>query len=76
MNPRLIPARELTVGPATVIFRLPGRTLRSRVELVVHEPGIVRVAFASGDILSLSERAMVGVLPSRPPAPRRSRATR
>ena len=74
MNPRLIPARELTVGPATVIFRLPGRTLRSRVELVVHEPDIVRVAFASGDILS--ERAMVGVLPSPPRARPRPRIAR
>ena len=76
MNPRLIPARELTVGPTTVIFRLPGRTLRSRVELVVHEPGIVRVVFASGDILSLSERAMVGVLPSPPRARPRPRIAR
>ena len=64
MTPQIIPARELTRGPATVVFRLPGRTIRSHVALVSHEPGgIVRVAFASGDIVSLSERAMVGVIP-------------
>ena len=76
MNPRLIPARELTVGPATVIFRPGSRKIRSRVELVVHEGDIVRVAFASGDILSLSERAMVGVLPSPPRARPRPRIAR
>jgi len=53
--PRSVPSRELAEGPATIIFRLPGRTLRSRVERVVHEAGVVRVAFAAGDILSLSE---------------------
>lgn len=66
---RIVRAAELRPGPATVVVALPGRTIRSRVEIAVAEPhGVVRVAFASGDIITLSTRAAVGVID---PPPRR-----
>ncbi|MEZ4357009.1 MAG: hypothetical protein R3F16_25490 [Myxococcota bacterium] len=60
---RIIRAAELTPGPATVIVRLPGRALRSRVELAAVQPhGVVKVAFACGEVLTLSARVLVGVI--------------
>jgi hypothetical protein len=53
------------------------RTIRSRAVIVVAEPhGIVRVAFDSGDILSLSSRSAFGVIdPPRRRVTRSSRAS-
>jgi hypothetical protein len=60
---RIIPASQLRAGPATIIVALGDRTIRSRAVIVVAEPhGIVRVAFDSGDILSLSSRSALGVI--------------
>ena len=73
MTPRIVPAAQLRPGPATVVLALGDRTIRSRVEIAVVEPhGVVRVAFASGDIVTLSVRAVVGVIdpPTPRPAPR------
>ncbi|WAS96379.1 hypothetical protein [Nannocystis punicea] len=58
----IIPARELEPGLATIVVRIPGQaTLRSRAVMVQHHDyGVVQVAFASGHILSLSDRTMVG----------------
>lgn len=74
---RIIPAAELHPGPTLVVLALGERTIRSRVEIALVEPhGVVRVAFASGDIVTLSVRAVVGVIdpPRRPaPGPRRRR---
>lgn len=71
---RIVPAAELRPGPALVVLALGKRTIRSRVEIVVVEPhGVVRLAFASGDIVTVSVRAVVGVIDlptSRRPAPR------
>ena len=73
---RIVHAAELAPGPALVIVTLADRTIRSRVELVAAEPhGVVKVAFASGDILTLSTRSAVGVIDPRRPAPRRGRAS-
>ena len=58
---RLIPASALTPGLATIVLRLPDRTIRSRALMVqAHAHGVVQVAFASGDVLTLSARTMVG----------------
>ena len=66
-TPRIICAAELRPGPATIIVALGTRTLRSRVLIAVTEPhGLVRVAFASGDVLALSPRSAVGCID--PPA--------
>ena len=63
MTPRIVPAAQLRPGPATVVLALGDRTIRSRVEIAVVEPhGVVRVAFASGDIVTLSTRSVVGVI--------------
>jgi len=60
---RLIPASALTPGLATIILRLPGRTIRSCVLMVQAQPhGVVQVAFASGDVLTLSARTVVGCI--------------
>ncbi|MDC0722490.1 hypothetical protein [Nannocystis bainbridge] len=75
----IIPASELQPGLATIIVRMPGHpTVRSRAVMVQHHgPGVVQVAFASGEILSMSERTMVGrivnctVRPTRRDAPQR-----
>jgi len=72
---RLIPASALTPGLATIILRLPDRTIRSRALMVQAQPhGVVQVAFASGDVLTLSARTMVGSIEqparSRRPPPR------
>ena len=59
--PRIIPVTSLQPGLATIIVSLPRRTIRSRVLMVqVHPQGGVQVAFASGDVITLSERTMVG----------------
>ncbi len=63
---RIVRAAELTPGPALVVVALGDRTLRSRVVIAAAEPhGVVKVAFASGDILTLSARAVVGVIEPR-----------
>ena len=72
---RLIPASALTSGLALIILRLPGRTIRSCAVMVQAQPhGVVQVAFASGDVLTLSARTMVGSIEqpvrSQPPPPR------
>lgn len=69
---RLIPASSLTVGPATIIVRLPDQTIRSRVALLQHEShGVVRVLFASGDLITLMARSTVGCIDARAPRTRR-----
>lgn len=67
--PRIIPATSLQPGLATIIVSLPRRTIRSRVLMVqVHPQGGVQVAFASGEVITLSDRTMVGRIdpPCRP----------
>jgi len=82
MTPRIIPASALAPGLATIIVSLPDRTIRSRVFMVQVQPhGYVQVAFASGDMITLSSRTMVGSIerpaarPSRPRPPRLSNAS-
>lgn len=66
MTARIVPADQLRAGPALVVLALGERTIRSRVEIAVVEPhGVVRVAFASGDIVTLSARTVVGVIDPR-----------
>lgn len=73
--PRIVPAATLQPGLATIVVSLPRRTIRSRVLMVqVHPQGGVQVAFASGDVITLSERTMVGRID--PPARPARRATR
>lgn len=67
---RMIPASALTPGLATIVVSLPGKTIRSRAVMVQAHADAVQVAFASGDILSLSPRTMVGRI-DRPAPPRR-----
>lgn len=58
---RVIPAADLTPGLATIVVRLPDRKIRSRAVMVQPQPhGVVQVAFASGDVIALSSRTMVG----------------
>ncbi len=60
-TPRIIPASALNPGLATIIVSLPDRRIRSCALMVqAHPHGVVQVAFASGDILTLSARTMVG----------------
>ena len=57
----IIPASALTPGLATIVVTLPGRTIRSRVLIVQpQDHGVVQVAFASGDVITLQARTMVG----------------
>lgn len=76
---RMIPARDLEPGLATIVVTLPGKTIRSRVAMVQLRDDVVQVAFASGDILTLGARAMVGRIDARHaagrPAGARRRAT-
>jgi hypothetical protein len=76
-TPRIIPASALAPGLATIIVSLPGdRTIRSCALMVQAQPhGVVQVAFASGDVITLSARSMVGKIdrPARPPRPPRTR---
>jgi hypothetical protein len=74
---RMIPARDLEPGLATIVVALPGKTIRSRVAMVQLRDDVMQVAFASGDILTLSARAMVGRIDAhraaaRPAAKRRA----
>ena len=72
-TPRIIPVSTLAPGLATIIVSLPDRTIRSRVFMVQVQPhGYVQVAFASGDMITLSPRTMVGSIeqPARPQQPR------
>ena len=75
---RIIPAAQLRAGPATIIVALGDRTIRSRAAIVVVEAHVVRVAFDSGDILTLSPRSALGVIdpPTRTPRTRRTACTR
>lgn len=73
---RIIPASSLQPGLATIVVALPGRTIRSRVFMVQHEPhGVVNVAFASGDVITLMGRAAVGYIESSRPKSRPRRAS-
>lgn len=57
----IIPASALQPGLATIVVTLPGRTIRSRVLMVqLQDYGVVQVAFASGDVITLQARTMVG----------------
>lgn len=71
---RMIPASALAPGLATIVVSLPGKTIRSRAVMVQARADAVQVAFASGDILSLSPRMMVGRI-DRPAPPSRRRAS-
>ena len=60
---RMLPARMLEPGPATVIISLPDATIRGTVDRV--ERGwteTVRVRFTSGAELIVPESAMVGLI--------------
>jgi hypothetical protein len=58
---RIVPASALHPGLATIIVSLPNRTIRSRVLMVQKQDhGVVQVAFASGDVITLQARTMVG----------------
>jgi hypothetical protein len=71
-TPRIIPASSLQPGLATVVIRLPDRTIRSRALMIqAGAHGVVKVAFASGDVLTLSSRTAVGIID--PPRVRRAR---
>ena len=72
-TPRIIPASALAPGLAMIIVSLPDRTIRSRVFMVQVQPhGYVQVAFTSGEMITLSPRAMVGSIerPARSQRPR------
>jgi len=74
---RIIPASALTPGLATIIVSLPGRTIRSCALMVQAQPhGVVQVAFASGEVITLMARTMVGRIEAPPTSarPRRSPA--
>ena len=76
-TPRIIPASALTPGLATIIVSLPGRTIRSCALMVQAQPhGVVQVAFASGEVITLMARTMVGRIEAPPTSarPRRSPA--
>ena len=74
MTHHIVPAASLTPGPATIVVALPDRTIRSRVFMVqVESHGVVRVAFASGDMITLMARSMVGRID--PPTRRTCRAS-
>ena len=68
----IVPASALQPGLATIVVTLPGRTIRSRILMVQQQDhGVVQVAFASGDVITLQARTMVGRIERRPAAPRR-----
>jgi hypothetical protein len=73
---RIIAASSLQPGLATIVVSLPDRTIRSRVLMVQPQPhGVVQVAFASGDVITLMARAAVGCIESPRSAPTRRRAS-
>lgn len=60
---RIFPAAQLKPGLATIIVRLPDRSIRSRAVMVQHHGhGTVQVAFECGEILTLSGRSMIGCI--------------
>jgi hypothetical protein len=68
-TPRIISASALQPTLAIVVVKLPDRTIRSRALMVQAElHGVVKVAFASGDVLTLSSRTAIGII--EPPAAR------
>ena len=74
---RMIPASALAPGNATIIVALPDRTIRSRALMVQrHDHGVVQVAFASGDVLTLMARTMVGHIERQTPPRRRAGCSR
>jgi hypothetical protein len=73
----IVPASALQPGLATIVVSLPDRTIRSRALMVQqHDHGVVQVAFASGDVITLMQaRSMVGPHRSRRlPRPPRTEA--
>ena len=71
-TPRIIPATALQPSLATIVVKLPDRTIRSRALIVqVEAHGVVKVAFASGDVLTLRSRTAVGIID--PPKVRKAR---
>jgi hypothetical protein len=73
---RIIAASSLQPGLATIVVSLPDRTIRSRVFMVQQQPhGVVQVAFASGDMITLMARAAVGYIEPALPTPTRRRAS-
>lgn len=73
--PEIVRAETLRPGLATIVVSFPAttytraRVIRSKVLMVQpNQQGGVQVCFASGDVLTLSARTMVGVIQ----APRRS----
>lgn len=73
---RIITASSLRPGLATIVVALPDRTIRSRALMVQSQPhGVVQVAFASGDVITLMARAAVGYIESSGPSSTRRRAS-
>ncbi len=70
---RIVAASSLQPGLATIVVLLDDRTIRSRVLLVQQHPyGVVKVAFTSGDMITLMARAVVGYIePASKPSTRR-----
>mgnify|MGYP000240448164 CR=1 FL=1 len=65
-TPCIVPARSVTQGLATIIVAWPGGKIRSRVVMVQIQPhGVVQMAFAGGQMISLPARAVVGDIPLR-----------
>lgn len=70
---RIVRASELKPSLATIVVRLPDRTIRSRAVMVQHHAGgVVQVAFLCGEILSFSSRSTVGIIESEKPRRRAS----
>ena len=73
---RIIAASSLRPGLATIVVALPDRTIRSRALMVQPQPhGVVQVAFASGDVITLMARAAVGYIETPRPSSTRRRAS-
>ena len=73
---RIIAASSLRPGLATIVVALPDRTIRSRALMVQPQPhGVVQVAFASGDVITLMAHAAVGYIESPSSTPTRRRAS-
>lgn len=71
-TPRIVPASTLQPGLATIVVSLPNRTIRSRAVMVQKQDhGVVQVAFASGDVITLQARTMVGRIERVLATPRR-----
>ena len=73
---RIIAASSLRPGLATIVVALPDRTIRSRVLMVQPQPhGVVQVAYASSDVITLMARAAVGCIEPPGPSSTRRRAS-